>query len=56
MPHAEYFIEKADQRFRLARFAKGADSTKIEVAADIEAMGNEFLTKAVEIESARQKT
>jgi hypothetical protein len=53
---AEYFAEKADQCFRVARFARTPEATKFEVAINIESMGNEFMTKAVEVESIRQKT
>jgi hypothetical protein len=55
MQSAEYFTEKADQCYRLARFARSADSTKFEVATTIEGLGNEFIAKAVELETVRQK-
>jgi hypothetical protein len=47
MPSSEYFLEKAEQLFRLSR----ADC----VAAELEAMGNEFIAKAVEIETVAQR-
>ncbi len=52
---SEYFIAKAEQCFRLARHLKGAlmDSA---VAEELEAIGNEFLAKAVEIDTERDRT
>ena len=51
MHDATYFIDKADQCFVLSDLA-GANS---ELAAALKAMGNEFLAKAVEIDTERDK-
>ena len=45
----EYLIETADTCSRLARVGR-------ELAADLETMRNDLLAKAVEIETARQRT
>ncbi len=55
MEHSDYFLAKADECFSLARFARTTLGTKFEVATNIEAMGNEFMRKAVEVETAKQK-
>ena len=55
MMDAEYCTEKADQCFRLALFAKQPGSSVVEIAENLEAMGNEFWAKAVELETLRQK-
>ncbi|HEX5506991.1 MAG TPA: hypothetical protein VFX37_00645 [Pseudolabrys sp.] len=51
---SEYFIGKAEQCFRLARHARMelADSA---VAQELDAIGNEFLAKAVEIDTERDR-
>jgi hypothetical protein len=46
-----YFLEKADQCFRLGR-KPGVDA---DVAAELETMGYEFMAKAVEADTARDK-
>lgn len=51
MQDATYFIDKADQCFVLSDLA-GANR---ELAAALKAMGNEFLAKAVEIDTEREK-
>jgi hypothetical protein len=56
MMDAEYFLEKAEQCFRLAKLAKQPGNIAAEIAANLEALGNEFMTRAVEIETVRQKT
>ena len=55
MLDAAYLVEKAEQCFRLAHAAKQPSATGGEIAINLEAMGNEFMTKAVEIETVRQK-
>lgn len=55
MGQPEYLVEKADECFRLAKLAKQAGESGVEVAANLEAMGNEFMAKAVELETVRQK-
>jgi preprotein translocase subunit Sss1 len=55
MQPADYLVEKADECFRIARYARKPDITEFDVATKIEAMGNEFMTKAVEIETDRQR-
>jgi hypothetical protein len=51
MTDAEYFIAKADELFRLARRAAG----DAELARDIEALANELMVKAVELDTRRDK-
>ncbi len=46
---AEYFIEQAEECFRLSRFVH-------EIAKEMEATGNKFLAKATEIDTKREKT
>ncbi|HET7847675.1 MAG TPA: hypothetical protein VFL51_01305 [Pseudolabrys sp.] len=50
----EYFIAKAEQCFRLAQHLRVevADSA---VAQELDAIGNEFLAKAVEIDTERER-
>jgi hypothetical protein len=50
MQDAAYFLAKADQCFRLSRTAGTAD-----LKAELEAMGHEFMAKAVELDTARDK-
>jgi hypothetical protein len=51
----QYFIDKADQCFRLARWvSQPFDSAK--VVTELDALGNEFLKKAVEIDTERDRT
>jgi hypothetical protein len=44
----EYLIETADRCVRLARAGR-------EIAADLEAMSNDLMAKAVEIDSAKDR-
>jgi hypothetical protein len=44
----DYLIETADRCTRLARAGR-------EIAADLEAMSNELMAKAVELDTTRQK-
>ena len=55
MKDAEYFVAKAEQCFRLALLSKTAGDIGVEVAKTLEVMGNEFMNKAVKIETIRQK-
>lgn len=55
MLDADYCVEKAEQCFRLARLAKSPDVALAEIATNLEAIGNELMTKAVEIETVRQR-
>ena len=55
MQEAEYFLQKAEECFRLAELARGSNGRVLEIAEGLEALGNEFMTKAVEIETVRQK-
>jgi hypothetical protein len=50
----QYFVDKADQCFRLAR-AVGEPAYK-KVATELDALGNEFLKKAVELDTERDRT
>ncbi len=45
----EFLIQTADRCKRLARVGR-------ELAADLETMGNDLMAKAVELDTARQKT
>lgn len=51
MPDAAYFLEKADQCFRLSRGA----GLSGDIATELEAMAYEFMAKAVEVDTARDK-
>jgi hypothetical protein len=51
MPDADYFIEKADQCLILSKMA-GSDR---ELARMLRAMADEFMAKAVEIDTEREK-
>ena len=55
MLDAEYCVDKAEQCFRLARLTKSPNSSRAEIASNLEAMGHELMTKAVEIETVRQR-
>lgn len=44
----QYLIETADRCIRLARAGRA-------IAADLDAMSNELMAKAVELDTARQK-
>jgi hypothetical protein len=51
---SEYFIAKADQCFRLAKHIRG-DQANSEIAAELDAIANEFLARAVEIDTERDR-
>jgi hypothetical protein len=51
MQDANYFLDKAERCFSLSRLA----GTNREVAAALESMGNEFMAKAVEIDTERDR-
>jgi hypothetical protein len=51
---SEYFIAKAEQCFRLARHIRG-DYSQSEVAAELDAIAHEFLARAVEIDTVRDR-
>jgi hypothetical protein len=51
---AQYFVDKAEQCFRLARSAAVEPACK-PIAAELDALGNEFLKKAVEIDTERDR-
>ena len=55
MLDAEYCVDKAEQCFRLARLAKSPNFARTEIVTNLEAMGNELMAKAVEIETVRQR-
>ena len=52
--HAEYFIQKAEQCFSLARHVR-TDHASEQVAAELDAIANEFLARAVEIDTERDR-
>ncbi len=51
---SEYFIAKAEQCFRLAQHIRG-DRSHSEVAAELDAIAHEFLARAVEIDTVRDR-
>jgi hypothetical protein len=51
MQDASYFLDKAEQCFTLSRLV-GANR---EVATALQSMGNEFMAKAVEIDTERDR-
>jgi hypothetical protein len=51
----EYFIAKAEQCFRLAQHLRGEHSSA-EAAAELDTIANEFLARAVEIDTDRDRT
>jgi hypothetical protein len=53
-PDSEYFIAKAEQCFRLAQHVRGEHSNT-EIAAELEAIANEFLAHAVAIDTERER-
>jgi hypothetical protein len=55
MLSAEYFVDKAEQCFRLARLAETPNFVRSEIVTNLEALGNELMAKAVEIETVRQR-
>ena len=55
MTDADYFVEKAEQCFRLAKFARAHPLSK-EVAQALDAMGEELMRKAVEVDTRRQRS
>ena len=55
MLDADYCVEKAEQCFRLARLAKIPNVGLAEIATNLEAIGNELMAKAVELETVRQR-
>ncbi|MGC1445296.1 MAG: hypothetical protein WA837_07495 [Xanthobacteraceae bacterium] len=55
MLNAEYFVDKAEQCFRLARLAKTPTFARSEIITNLETLGNELMAKAVEVETVRQR-
>jgi len=55
MRDADYLIEKAEQCFQLAAFARG-HVLSLEIAKGIDDLGEQLMNKAVEIDTARQRT
>jgi len=51
---AEYLIAKAEQCFRLAQHLRGEHSSA-EAAAELDSIANEFLARAVEIDTDRDR-
>jgi hypothetical protein len=50
----EFFIAKAEQCFRLAQHLRGEHSSA-EAAAELDSIANEFLARAVEIDTDRDR-
>jgi hypothetical protein len=48
MPDAQYFLEKSERFFRMARANR-------QLADELEALGNDFMAKAVELDTNRDK-
>jgi hypothetical protein len=55
MVDADYFVEKAKQCFRLAKLAR-SNPLNPEVANGLDAMGEEFMNRAVEIDTTRRRS
>jgi hypothetical protein len=55
MLDADYCVDKAEQCLRLARLAKTPTFARSEIVTNLEAMANELMAKAVEIETVRQR-
>jgi hypothetical protein len=51
---SEYYIAKAEQCFRLARYVRGEHSSS-QIAEELEAIANEFLARAVELDTVRDR-
>lgn len=51
---SEYFIAKAEQCFRLAQYMRGEHSIS-QITAELDAIANEFLARAVEIDTDRDR-
>jgi len=51
---SEYLIAKAEQCFRLADHIRG-DHPSSEVAAELDAIAHEFLARAVEVDTERDR-
>ncbi len=51
MLDAQYFLEKADQCFRLSQVS----SLPPEIVEELKTMGNEFMAKAVALDTARDR-
>lgn len=51
---AEFFIAKAEQCFRLAQSVRG-DQANSRIAAELDTIANEFMARAVEIDTARDR-
>jgi hypothetical protein len=54
MVDANYFVEKAEQCFRLAKLAR-SNPLNDEIANGLDTMGEEFMNMAVVIDTARQQ-
>ena len=48
---ATYFLQKADQLFRLIKHARSNSLPQEELYMELESLANEFMTKAVEIQT-----
>ncbi len=51
---SEYFIAKAEQCFRLAQSVRGEHANSV-IAAELDVIANEFLARAVEIDTDRDR-
>ena len=54
MDEATYFLEKADELVRLAKYAREKNAHD-EICKALEELANEFMARAVEIDAARVK-
>ena len=48
---ATYFLQKADHLFRLIKHARSNSLPQEELYVELESLANEFMTKAVEIQT-----
>jgi len=50
-----YFLEKADQLFRLIKHARASSISQEELCVELDSLANEFMTRAVEVQTKRDR-
>ena len=55
MQDATYLLEMADHLLHLAKSARGNDAEREEIGSALEALANEFMAMAVEIDTIRDR-
>ena len=50
-----YFLEKADQLFHLIKHARASSISQEDLCLELDALANEFMTKAVEAQTKRDR-